>query len=207
MKRGSLRAALAALVAAAACIVVSPHANAARTAGPVERFVARATSVEDPKEATSPIDIMIERWSTEKEFEALSAALTQHGPETLLPTLQTTWQRAGVVLTPGIMGAGSRARLRRNQNLMFAREVITPKGRQVIVAADRHLPLGEKPAAARGVEYEFTLIDIRFGVDGKGIGKVATPDKVVYNKQTKTLEIGNYSQLPVRLTEVRSEKP
>jgi hypothetical protein len=207
MRRGSLRAALAALVAAAACIVVSPHANAARTAGPVERFVARATSVEDPKEATSPIDIMIERWSTEKEFEALSAALTQHGPDTLLPTLQTTWQRAGIVMTPGIMGAGSRARLRRNQNLMFARDIKTPKGRQVIVAADRHLPLGEKPAAVREIEYEFTLIAIRFGLDGKGIGKIATPGQVVYNKQTKVLEIGKYSELPVRLTEVRSEKP
>ena len=205
MRRASLRAALAALVAAAACIVVSPHANAARTAGPLERFVARATSVEDPKEATSPIDIMIERWSTEKEFEALSAALVQHGPDTLLPTLQTTWQRAGIVMTPGIMGAGSRARLRRNQNLMFAREIITPTGRQVILAADRHLPLGEKPAAVREIEYEFTLIDIRFDQDGKGIGKIATPDKVVYNKQTKILEIGDYNKLPVRLIEVRSE--
>ena len=205
MRRASLRAALAALVAAAACIVVSPHANAARTAGPLERFVARATSVEDPKEATSPIDIMIERWSTEKEFEALSAALTQHGPDTLLPTLQTTWQRAGIVMTPGIMGAGSRARLQRNQNLFFAREINTPTGRQVILAADRHLPLGEKPAAVREIEYEFTLIDIRFDQDGKGIGKIATPDKVVYNKQTKILEIGDYNKLPVRLIEVRSE--
>ena len=90
--------------------------------GRVERFVARATSVEDPKEATSPIDIMIERWSTEKEFEALSAALTQHGPDTLLPTLQTTWQRAGIVMTPGIIGAGARVAAPQSESVVRARD-------------------------------------------------------------------------------------
>jgi hypothetical protein len=30
---------------------------------------------------------------------------------------------------------------------------------------------------------------------------------VVYNEQTKSLEVANYSKQPVRLTDVRSEKP
>jgi len=206
MNRGSFRPVLAALVAVAACIAVSPQAKAARTSGVLELLVARAVDAADPTQATHPIQIMIQRWSTAAEFEILRGTIPR-GPETLLPALQQTWRPAGVVLTPGIQVAGSRALTQRAQNLRFAREIMTPKGRQVIVAADRHLPLGEKPAAVREIEYEFTLIDIRFGADGTGIGKIATPDKVVYNKETQTLEIENYATQPVRLKNVRSEKP
>jgi len=206
MNCGSLRPVFAAVVAVAACIVVSPQADAARTSGVLERIVARAVDAVDPTQVTHPIQIMIQRWSTAAEFEALRGTI-QRGPETLLPALQQTWRPAGVVLTSGIMAAGSRALTPRAQNLRFAREIMTPKGRQVIVAADKHLPLGEKPAAVRAVEYEFTLIDIRFGLDGTGIGKIATPDKVVYNKDSQTLELGNFAAQPVRLKDVRSEKP
>src|SRR5256885_338151 len=147
MSNGSLRRALTAVVVAAACITLSPHADAARNSGALERFVARAVSVEDPTEATRPIDILIERWSTDEEFDALRGSLVQYGPETLLPTLQKTWRRAGVLFTPGVMTTGARARLRRTEDLMVARQINTPTGRQVILAGDRHLQLGEEPAS------------------------------------------------------------
>ena len=207
MSNGSLRRALTAVVVAAACITLSPHADAARNSGALERFVARAVSVEDPTEATRPIDILIERWSTDEEFDALRGSLVQYGPETLLPTLQKTWRRAGVLFTPGVMTTGSRARLRRTENLMFARQINTPTGRQVILAGDRHLQLGEEPARKRPTTYEFTLIDIRLGKDGTGIGKIAPATQVAYNTQTKLLEVKNYPGQSVRLAEVRAEKP
>ena len=207
MNRGRLRPLLAAFVAVAACIAVSPHADAARNSGVLERLVARAVSVADPAGATSAIDIMIERWSTAEEFEMLRGALSHDGPDTLLPALQRTWRRAGVVLTPGIIGSGARARIRRPQNLLFAREISTANGRRVIIAADQHLALGEPPLKERPTEYEFALIDIRFGPDGKGIGKVAPAADVVYNNESKLIEIKNYTAQAVRLTDVRSEQP
>jgi len=205
MPRGSVRLLVAGLVAAAACVALSPHADAARTSGALERIVGRAVDVADPTQAAKPIDILIERWSTAEEVDTLSETLAL-GPETLLPALQKTWRPAGVLLTPGILSAGARGLERRAQNLLFARDLMTPSGRQVIVAADQHLWLGEKPGR-RLETNEFTLVDIRFALDGIGIGKVAPAARVAYNAQTKIIEIGNFTVLPVRLTNLRSERP
>jgi hypothetical protein len=112
----------------------------------------------------------------------------------------------GVVQVPGLLGAGQRARLRRARNLKFAREIKTPTGRRVIIAAEHYLGLGENPRNFRSSQPEFTLIDIRLGPDGKGVGKVAPASKVTYNKEAQTFEIENYASEPVRLKDVRSQK-
>jgi len=203
----SFRPLLGASLALAVWVAGSLQPVAARGVGVLERLVARAANVDDPAEATSPVEILIERWSTEKEVEALGGTLVKAGPATLLPALQQTWQRAGVVLTPGIIGAGARARTRRARNLMFAHEIKTAAGRQIVVASYEHLALGELPVDPRDQEPEFTLVDIRLGTDGKGIGKVASAASVALNKTTKLIEVQDYSKQPVRLSDVRSEKP
>jgi len=205
MNRRTIRPILTALVAAAACVALGPHADAARTSGILERIVGRAVDVADPSQATKPIDILIERWSTAEELDSLRGTIAK-GPETLLPVLQKTWRPAGVVRTPGIMVSGARALDRRIQNLRFAHQIVTKTGRQVIVAADQHLWLGE-PGGRRASDYEFTLIDMRFAADGNGIGKVAPAEKVAYNKATKLIEVANFATQPVRLTNVRFESP
>ena len=203
---GSLRPVLTALVAVAACIAVSPRTDAAATPAPVERFDARAQSLSDPGAAAGPISIMIQQWSTDAEFDNLREMLIQGGPDALLPALQKVWRPNGLVLIPGIQGAGARARTPRPKEVRFARETRTAAGRQVIVATDQALAFGE-PTKTWPSDYEFTLLDIRFGLDGKGIGKIATPDKVVYNKETHTIELENFASQPVRLKDVRSDKP
>ena len=75
----------------------------------------------------------------------------------------------------------------------------------LIVATDQYLAFGE-PTLNWPSDYEFTLLDIRFGVDGTGVGKLAGHDQVVYNKNTNIFEIADYVAQPVRLTDVRSEK-
>jgi len=205
MKTQSLRPIVAILCTAAMSTALAPHANAARNSGVLERIVGRAVDVGDPTQAARPIDILVARWSTAAELDTLRATIAR-GPETLLPALQETWRPAGILRSPGIMDAGARGLERRAQNLQFAREEITATGRQVVFAADQHLWLGEK-AGRRLESYEFMLVDIRFGRDGTGIGKVATADNVVYNAATKLLEVKNYAAAPMRLIEVRSEKP
>jgi hypothetical protein len=201
----SIRFILAFTFAVALSVAVSPRPNAA-TGALIEHFVARAASESDAA-AISRIEIMIQRWSTDEERDDLREALLQSGPDALLPALQKVLRRpAGVVVIPGIPGAGARVRTRQARNVLFARDIETPKGRQVIIATDQHLAFGE-PTLRWPSDYELTLLDIRFGPDGKGIGKLAPPAKVVYNKETKIIELDNYAAQPVRLTEVRSEKP
>ena len=172
----------------------------------IERFVASAPSDSDPAGA-SRIEILIQRWSTDEERDNLRETLLKDGPDALLAAVHKVLQRpAGVVVIPGIPGAGARVRTRQARNVLFARDIETPKGRQVIIATDQYLAFGE--ATKRwSSDYEFTVLDIRFGPDGKGVGKLAPPGKLVYSKVTESIELENYAAQPVRLTEVRSEKP
>ena len=206
----SLRTGLATAVVAAVCLALSPRPLAGPTAPRFERLVARAVNPADQAGATAPIDIVIERWSTDQESETLHTML-QGGPEKLLATLQHTRVRAGIMQLPGFQGLGTRVRERRSRILQFARDIKTPKGRQVVVALDQTVTLAQ-PLPLRGTgedvrvpQFEFTLIDIRFGPDGKGIGKMVTAGKVAYNKNTRLIEIANYDSEPVWLTEVKSE--
>lgn len=201
----SLRPILAPLFGAAICLAVSPRSGAAVKDLTIAQFAARAVSVSDAMDA-GPIEIRIVRWSNDEELENLRGALS--GPGTPLPVFQKARPPAGVVLMPGVRGGlGARVRQRRALNVEFAREIETPAGRQVVIATDQHLGLGESGHEAAASGPQFTLLDIRFGPDGKGVGKLAPAASVAYNKEKRIFEIENYTAQPVRLSEVRSEKP
>ena len=222
----SLRPILAPLFGAVLCFAVSPRPGATVKDPTVAQFVARAVSVSDATDA-GPIEILIRQWSTDEDLQNLRAALVENGPGKLLPIFRQARPEAGVVLLPGIAGGlGARARQRRTLPFQFAREIKTPAGRQVVVATDRHLGFGEAPPSYRvavatdqhagsgestGIapspEPQFTLLDIRFGPDGKGVGKIATAAKVAYNPTKKIFEIENFTVQPVRLSEVNSATP
>jgi hypothetical protein len=224
MKVVSLRAALAGVCVAAVCLAIGPRPNAAQeqparrgtlpegypqpaskpTTSPVLAHFAAKAPFEGDSGTPSRIDIMIERWSTDKELEDMHGALAKNGANALLPTLQGMIRRTGVVLIPGVQGAGARSRLRRPFNVYFARQIETPKGRQVVLGADHYLAFGQRTAEWPS-DFEFSLVDIRLGPDGSGVGKVARAGNVVYNKAAKTIELGDYSKLPAQLTEVKSE--
>jgi hypothetical protein len=206
MTRVTLRSLLTVVVVAAACVIVGPTPGAAVQDSPLDHFVALAPNVADPQSA-GHIEIFIERWSTDEERDQLSDALAQRGPGALLSAIQKLrLRRAGVVLTPGVGGGlGARVRARRARNLLFARRIDTARGRQVILATDRALAFGEPEIAWPSTD-EFTLVDIRFGDEGQGTGKVAAAREVLVNKETRTLELANYGTRPVKLTNVRLEQ-
>src|SRR3954468_10060535 len=184
---------------------MTSHVGAAgRTEFPAH-LVARSISVSGPED-TGPIEIYVERWSTDEELDKLLGTLEEGGPGELLTVLERQRVRAGVVLMPGVQAHGERARTRTPKNFQFAREIITPAGRQVILASDERLGLGESRLDARKEIYEFSLMDIRFGPDGMGVGKIAAAGEVVYNPETKTLELKDYDKKPIRLVNVKSAK-
>lgn len=191
------------LVGAVAGLAMMSHADAARRTNFPARFAARAISVSGPEDV-GPIEIYVERWSTDEELDQLRGALEEGGPGKLVSVLERQPVRAGVLLMPGVQAHGDRARTRTPKNLKFAREIITPAGRQVILASDEHLGVGESRLDARKERYEFTLMDIRFGPDGTGVGKVAAARDVVFNPKTKSLELKDYRSKPVRLVDVNS---
>jgi hypothetical protein len=152
------------------------------------------------------VEIAIERWSPDTDDEHLRAALP-HGSDALLTALKNVRTAVGIVLSPGVQGTGDRARQRRRQGLLFAREIKDPTGHRLVLATDEQLVFaGSTRDRARPKQNEFTLIDIRFGPDGKGVGKLGTASDVVVNKQTKAFELRNYDKLPALLVDVTAAK-
>jgi hypothetical protein len=50
------------------------------------------------------------------------------------------------------------------------------------------------------VDYPFTLVQLQFGKDGKGEGKLAALTMITYDKKKNSIEIENYGTEPVRLS-------
>ena len=92
-------------------------------------------------------------------------------------------------------------------DLHFARErKLEDGGRQIVLATDRPISAWEAFNRPRSADYDFTLADIRFDGDGKGVGKLAVAAKISTDDKTGRIEIENFSSEPVRLTEVTSSR-
>jgi hypothetical protein len=92
-------------------------------------------------------------------------------------------------------------------DLHFARErKLEDGGRQIVLGTDRPISAWEAFNKPRSADYEFTVADIRFDGDGKGVGKLAVAAKITTNPKTGTIEIENFTSEPVRLTEVTSSR-
>jgi hypothetical protein len=204
MNLATLRPILSPLIGAAICFAVSPRPNASVQTKFADRLLAKAVSTADEKYA-GRIEIFIEHWSPDEAVDRLATAFKE-GPDHLLPALETNRRQVGVLMVPGVQGVGPRVRSPWPRDLLFARQVETPNGRQIILAGDRHLGIGELPRWGVSSNQEFTLVDIRIGKDGTGVGKIASEKDVEYNPVTKTFEVKNYESQAVRLVDVASEK-
>jgi hypothetical protein len=184
--------------ATAALLLISPiqMGAAGRAADKViERFTATAVNMSGVgRPGASVLEIGIERWSTDGERDRLVETLQTKGKDALLDQLRDL-PRVGYIRTPTSIG----------WDLHFAREhKLDDGGRQVVIATDRPMSFREAANRPRSFDYPFTLLDIRFGGDGKGVGKIAVASKITFKKDTGTIQIENFGIEPVRLTEVRS---
>jgi hypothetical protein len=163
----------------------------AQNANPIETFTAFAADVGTGK--TTLTEISVSRWSTDREREMLLATLQEFGPNKLVDTLSKIRPPVGYIYTPG--------RLR--YYLLYARNNVLPDGsRQVVLATNRPAIV---ISSARSTEYQFTLVEIHLGADGKGEGKLAPAAKISWDKDAKKIEIENYDALPQLLRQVTAK--
>jgi hypothetical protein len=166
-------------------------------AEPMERFTATAVNMSGiGRTGAGTIEIIIDRWSAEAERDRLLTTLLEQGPDALFERLQDT-PPVGRIRTPTSLG----------WDLHYARSIERPDGtRQVVIATDRPMGFRETVNQSRSTDYKFTVIDIRFDADGKGVGKLGYATKITVNKRTQTIELENFGIEPIRLTDVRSDK-
>lgn len=187
-----------AFAALAACLVLLQAGVVDAADKPIERLTCFAANLSGSgPPGTSLIEIVIERWSTEAEREALRSTLINKGPDALLGALQKIKPRVGFIRRPSSVG----------WDLYYAREVKREDGtRQIILASDRPLSFREVVNSTRSKNYAFTIVDIRFDAEGKGTGQLAGAAKVTFNRATSHIEIESYASRPIDLINVKSEK-
>lgn len=190
---GPFRYATLAVAAISSAVLLNLGA-AAQTMGTPERFSASAININNGQSGN--IDITVNRWSTDKQRDALMKTVVDKGPDKLLDTLQDM---------PVVGHFGAPGNL--SWDIHFARRMPLPEGgERVVLITDRRIGFWEAANQPRSIDYPFTFIDIRLNRDGEGEGKMSLATKVIFDKKENMISLENFEISPVRLTNVRREK-
>jgi hypothetical protein len=157
-----------------------------------EEFTAFAVNMGPmTKTAAAPVDITINRWTTDAERDRLMTILKEKGPDDLLKALQQE-PKVGTISSQGSLG----------YDLHYARQLPgADGGRRIVIATDRPIGFLEAQSGGRTLDYRFTLIELRLGPDGKGEGKMSVAARPEFSDHTLVIE--DYSTQPVMLNDVR----
>jgi len=189
--RAGLAAALTVALGAA-----GTHA-AAQTSGSPERFTAMAVNMSNVgRTGATTVDIVVNRWSTDKERDRLLSVLMEKGPDKLLDTLRDM-PRVGYFRTPNSIG----------YDLHYARRTPLPDGgERVVIATDRRIGFWEAANQPRSIDYPFTMIELHINADGEGECKISLATKIMADKESKTVVLEDYANQPVLLQSVKRER-
>jgi hypothetical protein len=180
-------------VACSATVALSLALHA-QTMGTPERYVANAVNMN--RGAAGTIEIVVNRWSTDKDRDRLMSVMMNKGPEKLLDALQDM-PRMGYIKTPDSIG----------WDLHFARKLPGKDGgERVVLVTDRRIGFWEAANRPRSIDYPFTVIELRLNHDGEGEGKISVATKIIADKENNVVTLENYDTQPVLLTSVKREK-
>ena len=158
-----------------------------------------AFNVSMPTGMAGVTQIAIERWTTVEERTALlklveTAKYGEGGQRKLLNALQKIKPRTGFMRTPNSLG----------WDLRYAVENTLDDGtRQIVIVTDKPVSFAAAASSGRVMDYPFTLIEMRMKPNEKGEGKMLAATSILV--KNGRLELENYGQEPVRLTEITQE--
>jgi hypothetical protein len=162
-----------------------------------EKFTAFAVDISNtaPRANATPVDITINRWSTDAERDRLLSVFRDKGQDALLSELQKL-PVVGGIRTPGSL----------NYDLHFARQKPEAEGgRMVFLMTDRYVTAWEAMNRPRTIDYPFTLIQLQLDKDSRGVGKASIATRIT-EEPDGTIELENFSNQPVMLNDVRPAK-
>jgi hypothetical protein len=159
-----------------------------------------AFNVDMPTGISGVTEIVVERWTTDAERTKLlglveTAKWGEGGQRKLLDALQKVNPRVGYIRTPNSIG----------WDLRYAVEnTLTDGTRQLVIVTDK--PVSFAAAASQGdaMDYPFTLVEMRMKPNEKGEGKMLAATSITV--KNGRLELENYGQEPVRLTQITEEQ-
>ena len=159
-----------------------------------------AFNVSMPTGVAGVTQIVIERWTTAAERASLlelveTAKYGEGGQRKLLTALQKIKPRTGYMRTPNSLG----------WDLRYAVENKLDDGtRQLVIGTDKPVSFGAAASQSRVMDYPFTIIEMRMKPNEKGEGRMLAATSIMV--KNGRLELENYGQEPVRLTEITQEE-
>ncbi len=155
--------------------------------------------------ANQSIQITINRWSSAPQRERLIQVFMEKGQDGLLRALEKE-PELGRFNFPGYMGPDPNNTMRLGTDIRYAwNHPGEDGGRRIVVITPRVIGFREQVNQPRTVDYPFTLFEMRFDKNGKGVGKMAVATAINFDKKKKAIELENYSSEPVRLNELKLE--
>jgi hypothetical protein len=160
-----------------------------------QRFTAFATNMTNSATGNSSnVEMVVDRWSTEVEREALATTFQEQGTSGLLKMLQER-ARIGYIRVGGGLG----------NDVAFARQVLHSDGsRRVILITARRLSFNEVTRDAPTVDYPFTFIELHLDAKGAGEGNISVGAKIKLHQKDDLIEHEDFSAGTVVLKDVKA---
>lgn len=189
-----LRGGLVAVITLTAAPAVAPLG--AQSNQPSARYAALAVNLSGVgRSGATPVQIVINRWSSDAERERLKQVFLDKGAEKLLDALQDT-QPVGFIRTNTSLG----------WDLRFAMRIPDEEGgARIYIMTDRPIGFIEATNRPRSIDYPFTLIEMHVDKNGNGDGRASYATKITWNKKTNMVELEDFGIQPVMLNNVRLE--
>jgi hypothetical protein len=176
----------------------APKAAPAAAAQAGAKYTALAVNMDAPTgQVATPVDIVVERWSTDAERDRVMNALLEGGQDKLLAVVQSL-PRIGSLYTAGSTGVA----------LRYARHGVEQNGSdRVLIVTDRPISFGEARERPRTMDYPFAIVDMRISSNSRGEGRLLYGAKMGIDKQTNQIVLENFGAQPIALNDVRRQAP
>jgi len=150
------------------------------------------------------MEITIDKYSTSNDKVEMIDAMVKGGQDALLARMQRMPFK-GRMRIPGWTGPDPNGYKVGWELRYIWREAMPDGGTRVVLGTDRPLKLAEALEDARTVGFPFTFVEIHFPKTGKGEGRANGSTRVVFDKDTKSIQFAQFSAAPVMLTDVTVE--
>jgi hypothetical protein len=159
-----------------------------------ERFTAFAINMTNRNPGTNArLEIVVDRWSTEADREALAVVYDENGTPGLYKALHDA-PRQGFVRVSNRLG----------YDLSFARQVSHWDGsRRVSIVMARRLTVSEGVGSSPTGDYPLTVIELQLKADGTGEGTMSVGVQVRIHKHDDFMEVDKYGAGTVLLKDVK----
>jgi hypothetical protein len=177
--------------------IIFSQAVGAQSKAEPQRFTGTAIDMTNSGTGNSSnVEMVVDRWSTEVEREALASTFEEQGTRGLVKMLQER-PRVGYVRIAGRLG----------NDVAFARQVLHSDGsRRVILITARRLSFNEVTRDAPTVDYPFTLIELHLDAKDAGEGTISVGAKIKLHPKDDLVEHEDFSAGTVFLKDVKASR-